>query len=120
MMMELAEIDDTIEEEYRKKKNMVQIPWQCLHWVAAPRKQSCKGIYKILNSKDVGMPWKTRKGYVLKRDQSIVTKKFNHMRIKGPPAGNYVTGDPRESSVIRDVIPSAGMSETQGSRQKIL
>ena len=70
--------------------------------------------------KDVGMLWKTRKGYVLKRDQSIVTKKFNHMRIKGPPAGNYVTGDPRESSVIRDVIPSAGMSETQGSRQKIL
>ena len=23
--------------------------------------------------KDVGMPWKTRKGYVLKREQSIVT-----------------------------------------------
>lgn len=34
------------------------------------------------------------------------------MRMKGPLAGNYVTGDPSESRVIRDVIPSAGTSET--------
>lgn len=32
--------------------------------------------------------------------------------MKGPLAGNQVTGDPSESSVIRDVIPSAGVSET--------
>lgn len=53
-----------------------------------------------------GMPWKPRKGQVLKRGQSTVTEKFNQVRIKRPLGGNYVIGGISKSNVVRDVTPT--------------
>lgn len=55
-----------------------------------------------------GMPWKPRKGHVLKRGQSTVTEKYNHIKIKRPLGSNYIAGGLSESNVIRDTTPTTG------------
>lgn len=76
-----------------------------------PRKENYKGIYKAMNRQGgkihaAGMPWKPKKQYVFKRVSQPVTEKFDHIRIKRPPDGNYVIGGLSESKVIADATPT--------------
>lgn len=52
------------------------------------------------------MPWKPKKQHVFKRVSQPVTEKFDHIRIKRPSDGNYVTGGLSESKVIADATPT--------------
>lgn len=76
-----------------------------------PRKENYKGIYKAMNRQGgkiraAGMPWKPKKQYVFKRVSQPVTEKFDHIRIKRPPDGNYVIGGLSESKVTADATPT--------------
>lgn len=94
MAAELIEIDGTVEEEYREKEcdpDSLAVPTLS----GVPRKKSYKGSFKAING-EVGRHtlWNAldpKRGYVLKRGQSAVTGKFNHIRIKRSLGGNYVT-----------------------------
>lgn len=60
-----------------------------------PRKKSYKGSFKAMNRKvERHTLWNVlepKRGFVLKRGQSAVTGKFDHIRIKKSLDGNYVT-----------------------------
>lgn len=67
----------------------------------------------------VGMFWKLRKGYVLKRGQLIVIEKYNYIKIKRLLGSNYIVGGLSESNVIRDIIFIIGSDGELNIRKQV-